>query len=270
MARRRLGAALLLSGQAAAEVDGLRRACGDPALGRIQSHITLVPPVNVRQEDLPAALTRLRAAAAAARGPLELVLGPPSTFMPVNPVLYLEVGGPDLDAVHRVRDRAFAFPLERHLTWPFVPHVTVADGLAPDRIEAALVALADFTLPVTMDRAHLLQEGEQRIWHPLADCPLGPPDVVGRGGFELELTTSELLDPEAAAFFTEVADRRADLGSPPYVVARHRWEVVGVAGALSTVVAADHRNHGVADHLARRRSPGGGDSARAASPHFAA
>jgi len=243
---------VLLPAEVAAEVDGLRRACGDPALGRVPSHLTLVPPVNVRAEDLPAALTRLRAAAAAVPGPLELVLGPPATFLPINPVLYLEVGGPDLAAVHRLRDRVFAFPLERRLTWPFVPHVTVADGADPDRIDAAVTALADFAIPVTFERVHLLEEGEQRTWRPLADCPLGPPDLVGRGGFELELTTTDLLDPEAAAFLADAGDE--DLGGPPYVVARHRWAVVGAAGAAGIVVADEHRDHGVADHLARRRS----------------
>lgn len=251
MPRRRLGAVLLLPSAAAAEVDGLRRACGDPALGRIPSHLTLVPPVNVHEDDLPAALTRLRTAAAAVGGPLELVLGPPATFHPVNPVLYLSVGGPDLAAVHRLRDSVFAFPLERHLTWPFVPHVTLADGTEDERIGAALLALADFTLPVTFDRVHLLQEGEQRTWRPLADCPLGPADVVGRGGFELELTTSHLLDPEAKGFVAGF--ETADLGGSPFVVARHRWQVVGVAGATGTAVAVEHRNHGVADHLVRRR-----------------
>ncbi len=248
---------LLLPEAVSAEVDGLRRACGDPALGRIPSHITLVPPVNVRADDLPAALTRLRAAAAAVPGSLDLVLGPPATFLPINPVLYLDVGGPDLAAVHRLRDRVFAFPLERRLTWPFVPHVTVADGAEPERIEAALVALADFSAPVSFDHVHLLEEGAERTWRPLADCPLGPPDLVGRGGFELELSTSDLLDPEAATFLDEVApDDEADnrLGGPPYVVARHRWLVVGVAGAGATMVAEEHRDHGVADHLARRRS----------------
>ncbi|MEO7518863.1 MAG: 2'-5' RNA ligase family protein [Acidimicrobiales bacterium] len=250
MPRRRLGAVLLLPAAVAAEVDGLRRACGDGALGRVPSHITLVPPVNVRADDLPAALTRLRTAAAAAAGPLDLVLGPPGTFLPVNPVLYLKVGGPDLAGLHRVRDTAFAFPLDRRLSWPFVPHVTVADGAEPDRIGAALAALADYEAPVTLDRVHLLQEGEQRTWRPLADCPLGPPDLVGRGGFELELTTSDLLDPEAAAFVAAVG---VDVGGPPFVVARHRWSVLGVSGSRHVLVAPDHRDHGVADHLARRR-----------------
>jgi len=241
---------LLLTGEVAHEVDGLRRACGDRALRRIPSHITLVPPVNVREDDMPAALTRMRAAAAAVGGPIEVTLGPPATFLPENPVLYLEVAGPDLEALHRLRETVFGFPLERTLTWSFVPHVTVADGAEPDRIRAALVALADFTVTATIDRLHLLEEEDQRVWRPMADCPLGPPDLVGRGGFEVELTTSQLLDPEAASFVTEHGAVAA--GSPPYVVARHRWNVIGVADGESTVVAPDHDSHGVAELLARR------------------
>jgi 2'-5' RNA ligase len=250
--RRRLGAALLLDGRVAAEVDGLRRACGDPAFGRLPTHLTLVPPVNVREDDLPAALTRLRAAAGAVRGPVEVTLGPPATFLPVNPVLYLSVGGPGVTAVHRLREAVFAYPLERKVTWAFVPHVTLADNAAPERIEAALVALADYSVTAGFDRVHLLEEGEERVWRPLADCPLGPPDLVGRGGFEVELTTSELLDPEAAAF---LATRAVSAGDPPYVVARHRWAVVGVADAGGVVVAAEHEAHGVGDLLERRRGP---------------
>ncbi len=250
MPRRRLGVALLLGGRHAAEVDGLRRACGDPALGRVPAHITLVPPVNVREDDLPAALTRLRTAAAAVREPIQVVVGPPATFLPVNPVLYLEVGGPDLPALHRVRHTVFAYPLERKLTWPFVPHVTVADGTEPARITAALAALTDFTLDVTFDRVHLLAEAADRTWAAIADCPLGPADLVGRGGFEVELTTTEILDPEAAEF---LAKHGADPGTPPYVVARHRWNVVGTTSRDGPVVAKEHKPHGIADLLERRR-----------------
>lgn len=238
----------------AAEVDGLRRACGDKALGRVPGHLTLVPPVNVREDDLPAALTRMRAAASAVAGPIEVTLGPPATFLPNNPVLYLQVGGPGLTRVHRLRDVVFAYPLERSLTWPFVPHVTLADNAEPDRIAAAMVALADYAVPVTFDRLHLLEEGEERTWQPIADCGLGAPDLVGRGGFEVELTTTELLDPEAAGF---LAAHGGETGGPPYVVARHRWAVVGVATSDATVVAPEHEAHGVSDLLDRRQAEAG-------------
>ena len=247
MARVRLGVALLIPPPLGAEIDGLRRALGDGALGRIPAHLTLVPPVNVREDRLGEALAVLRRAAAATR-PFTVSLGPPATFLPDNPTLHLIVA--EETEVRALRDRVFVDPLARALTWPFVPHVTLADGADPERIEAALVALVDYSATVTFDRVHLLEEGEQRTWHPLADCPLGPPDLVGRGGFEVELTTTDLLDPEAGQF---LESHGVTLGGPPYVVARHRWAVVGVATADEVLVSPEHEAHGIAELLARRR-----------------
>ena len=78
MTKARLGVALLLPAGVSAEVDGLRRALGDGALGRIPAHLTLVPPVNVREDRLGHALAVLRSAAAAVVGrgglPVDLVV----------------------------------------------------------------------------------------------------------------------------------------------------------------------------------------------------
>jgi len=171
MPKRRLGVALLVPPPVDAEVDGLRRALGDPALGRIPAHLTLVPPVNVREDRMDDALGVLRQASAVVE-PFALELGPVATFAPVNPVLYLDVGG-GAGAVHTLRDAVFTDPLSRPLTWPFVPHVTVADEAPPDRIEAAVVALAPYRVTVDIDRVHLLEEGPGRVWRPIAEQPLG-------------------------------------------------------------------------------------------------
>jgi 2'-5' RNA ligase len=188
--------ALLLPPALAAEVDGLRRALGDGALGRIPAHLTLVPPVNVRDDRLGEALGVLCRAATATR-PFTVTLGPPATFLPDNPTVHLAVT--EGAGVERLRDGVFVEPLARPLTWPFVPHVTLADEADPDRVAAALVALADYRVDVTFSRVHLLREGPGRVWAPIADASFAPPAVVGRGGLPLELTVSEHLDPEAAA-----------------------------------------------------------------------
>lgn len=176
------------------EIDGLRRAVGDPGLARIAPHVTLVPPVNVRAAELPAALAVLRAAAASVPGPITLTLGPVTSFMPANPVLHLGVGG-DLERLRRLRDGVFRPPLERPLSWPWVPHVTLADGSEPDRIEAAVAALGSYAAVGRVDRVVLLEEGRGRRWAPLADANLGPPARVGTGGLPLTLTTGRLPDP---------------------------------------------------------------------------
>jgi 2'-5' RNA ligase len=170
MPRRRLGVVLLLPDPAATEVDGLRRALGDGSLGRIPAHLTLVPPVNVREDDVPAVLDVLRRAAAQTR-PLDLRLGPATTFDPVTPVVYLDVHG-DVVGLHALRGRVFRPPLERPLTHAFVPHVTLADELDPDRIPAAVAALADYVVDVRFGAVDLLEEGRGRVWRPIAGAGL--------------------------------------------------------------------------------------------------
>lgn len=266
MPKRRLGVVLLVPEPWATEIDGVRRALGDGALGRIPTHLTLVPPVNVRPERVPDALAVLRRAAGRTR-PFTVRLGPPATFLPINPVVYLAVtgAGADADEVRRLRDAVFVEPLERHLTWDFVPHVTLADEAAPERIPAALEALQDYTIDVTFDRVHLLEEGEGRTWRPIADVPFGAPAVIGRGGLELGLHPSRELDDEAARWTAQAwaaysADEYgvAEDDVPFAITARRNEEVVGTAtGAIHgteaylgrLIVAASERGTGVGSHL---------------------
>jgi 2'-5' RNA ligase len=220
--RLRLGVALLVPPPHDAAVDALRQAVGDPALGRIPAHLTLVPPVNVRDDRMDDALGVLRAAARSVET-FAVRLGPPATFLPPNPVLYLPVAGPlddpDVASLHRLRDAVFTAPLARPLTWPFVPHVTLADDAPPDRIAAAQAALADFHMEFRVSHLHLLEEGQGRRWQPIADAELGPVAVIGRGGLEVELTRSHQPDPSTAE----------RLGVEPFcITARREGHVVGM------------------------------------------
>jgi 2'-5' RNA ligase len=268
MPRLRLGVVLLVPPPVEREVDALRRVCDDASLGRVPAHLTLVPPVNVRQERLPDVLALLRAAGAATR-PFRLDLGPPTTFLPDNPVLYLRVDG-DLDALARLRDRVFVDPLSRELTWPFVPHVTLVDGGEPSRIEAAVAALAGARYEVAVQRVTLLREQRDddgvRVWRPIADAPLAAPAVVGRGGLELVLTAGPRLDAEASAWAGAAWDTHnaavygadAPRDDPLAVTARRDGRVVGIAEGhvrgpvaylADLIVGAEVRGEGVGGHL---------------------
>ncbi len=227
MPRLRLGVALLLPPPVAAEVDGLRRACGDGGLGRIPAHLTLVPPVNVRVADLGRALAGLRRAAASVPGPIEVTLGPVTSFAPDTPVLYLAVGGDDdaIAGLRRLRDTVFEPPLARTLTWPFVPHVTLADEMEADRIAAAAVALADYRVGVALTDLTLLEERSPgRLWTPVADIRLGPPAVVGRGGLPVELWWSSIPDQEVAAILNDATV--APTGAHPFALTARRDDLV--------------------------------------------
>jgi 2'-5' RNA ligase len=253
--RLRLGVALLVPPPVGAEIDGLRRACGDGALERVPPHCTLVPPVNVRDDRMDDALAHLRDAAKTTR-PFTVELGPADTFLPDSPVLYLAVGGDGLDALVDLRDRVFTEPLSRPVTWPFVPHVTVAEEMDADRIYASIAALADYRAEVTFDRVHLLQEGEGRMWSPIADIAFAGPVVIGRGGLELELTVSDAIDVEGRGFGAREWgpwDER-----PLAITARRDGRVIGTAegwthggvGYLARLLVASHcRGEGVGTQL---------------------
>ena len=257
MGRRRLGVALMIPEPVRTEIDGLRRALGDPALDRIPPHITLVPPVNVRDDDMARAVEVVRRAAGATK-PFALTLGPPDTFLPHNPVVFLGVWG-FLDRLNALRDRIFIDPLKRDLTWPFVPHVTLADGIDADRAARAVDVLGDYQREVVVESVHLLQErvherGERR-WHVVADMPFALPRIVGRGGIELELTVTDSLDVVSREW---LVDRWPDPQRPLAVTARRDGDVVGVAagwtdGELANLselfVTPDVRNEGVGGHL---------------------
>ena len=252
MPRARLGVALLLPAPLSAEVDGLRRAVGDGSLRRIPAHLTLVPPVNVAEARLPEALAVLRRAAAATP-PLALELGPPRTFLPDSPVLYLGVEG-DVTEVHALRGRVLRDPLARTTSWPFVPHVTLADSASTEVIEAALAALGRYRAEVRFERVHLLRESPGRVWQPIADAALRPPMVIGRGGLPLELSVTARLDPEAA----ELVEQGDAAEHPFAVTARREEQVVGVATGFlrdgvthlgRILVDVAERRQGIGSHL---------------------
>ncbi|MDQ1372700.1 MAG: hypothetical protein QOJ09_38 [Actinomycetota bacterium] len=263
MGRQRVGVVLLVPAPAGTEVDVLRRAVGAEDVQRLAAHLTLVPPVNVHDDDMGSALELLRDAAARTR-PFRLVLGPPRTFLPTNPVLYLEVGG-DVAAVDALRDRIFRPPLERTLTWPFQPHVTLLDGGHEERIRAAVDALADWRVEVVVDRVHLLREANDagvRSWHPIAEAAFGGPSVIGRGGLEIELEVGAALSIDAEEFRRRSFDAHQHdrFGAPWHpeplcVTARRDGRILGTAeGDTRTtgeaylsrlIVAGDVRGEGV-------------------------
>ena len=189
MPRVRLGVALLVEGEQAREIDGLRRALGDPTLGRIEPHITLVPPINV-PEAAYGAVEEVLARAGESTAPFSVVLGPPNTFWPASPVAYLPCaqGGDDVVAI---MDKVFKPPVWKARIWPYVPHVTLAEIQDQVRLEAAMAALVDFEARVGFDRVYLLrQTAPHGRWERDAEIALvGQPHVIGRGGLERTITS---------------------------------------------------------------------------------
>ena len=232
MPRARLASALLVPTPFAREIEGLRRALGE-SLERVPPHLTIVPPINVREEQAGEVFA-LHRRAAADIAPITVTLGPATTFHPVNPVVYLDVTGADVASIRALRTAVSVGVLDRKVDHEFVPHVTLVESTTPARIEAALVALADYRIEVTFESVHLLQEHERR-WQPIADARFEPPLIVGRGGIETEISASSLADSEVVDFMGEQREEAEHV-----VVARRDGRVVAAAcvrdGALLAFV----------------------------------
>jgi 2'-5' RNA ligase len=236
----------------ATELDGLRRALGAAERERVPPHLTLVSPVNLRDKDLLAALDLVRAAAKAS-GPLSLTLGPATSFEPVTPTVHLAVAGDGREALLALRQAMVgAAPLDRPEPHEYVPHVTLAQQVAPERIGPATEALAGWRAEVTFDRVHVLRQGDGQVWKPFAETALGPAAVVGRGGVEVTLDRTARPEPEAAALLA--VDGAAEDGVPFAVSARRDGRVAGAAwgwtsGSVAIVadlaVAEVHRGQGI-------------------------
>jgi 2'-5' RNA ligase len=229
--RLRLAVALLVPEPARREIDGLRRALGDPQLGVVAPHVTLVPPINVAAADLDEALTLVRAGAACLSDGLVLELGPVATFAPDNPVLYLAVR--PVEALSEARTALRRGVFDRADAYPFVPHVTLDIEAAPERLEAGLIALASYSTTTAAGPVTLLQEQRDdqrgRHWVPIADAVCGAPLVVGRGGLELELTSGTLVDPAAAVLWAGAEAPAGGEWGDLVITARRERRPVGLA-----------------------------------------
>jgi 2'-5' RNA ligase len=253
MAKERLGVLLLVPQPLATELDGLRRAIGALERERVPPHLTLVSPINVRVADIPVALDAVRRAAAEAGGPLDLELGPATSFAPDTPTVHLAVGGPGLERLTALQHAINASaPFTRPRSHEWVAHVTLAQEVAPEAIERICTAIGEWRASVTFDRVHVLRQNPDHVWVPIADASLAPPAVVGRGGIEVELAVTSRPGPEAAALLS--IDGAAGDGRPWAVTARRAGRVAGAAwgwasGSVAIVadlaVAEAHRGQGI-------------------------
>ncbi len=163
MARRRLAVALMIPPPVSVEIDGLRRALGDRQLGRIDPHITLIPPINVHDDDLADALAVVDAAASAASS-MDLTIGPVATFAEDSPVRFLSVD--PWEPVASLYEACWTGVLDRERKRPFHPHVTIDIAGSPtDGPDPAVALLAEFVVEGRIDRVAVLEHPEAaRHW----------------------------------------------------------------------------------------------------------
>ncbi len=145
----------MIPAPASIEIDALRRSLDDRQLGRIGAHITVVPPINLRDEDLADAMVTVERAASSCPK-LALTLGPVETFGEWSTTRFLRVEpwGP-ITALH---DSCWTGPFDRPRKRSFHPHVTIDIGGSPiGAPDPAVELLAGYTTIAAIDRLTLLE-----------------------------------------------------------------------------------------------------------------
>ncbi len=180
--RRIYGVVVLLPRSLSRPADRVRRSF-DPNFGLIGPHVTVLPP-------RPLPLTRrqvLQAVEAVALGtpPFRLTLGKVRTFLPVMPVVFagLRAGAGKLEILHRRLSRE---PLRGPEAFPYVPHVTLAQGPGDDHLRRAAALSRKIFAPRASRRAWLaeslvvVERLSRRRWILLDPLPLGGGPPKGR------------------------------------------------------------------------------------------
>jgi 2'-5' RNA ligase len=148
----------------ASYLQSARESFGDLQARAIPTHVTLLPPTSVPLERVDEIVDHLACVARGLR-PFDVLLDGTDTFRPISPVVFVRVasGGDGCDAVQAAVRTG---PLQRDLTFPFHPHVTVAHHLDDDALDRAAKELTEFSAAFEVNAFVLYEHGPDHIWRP--------------------------------------------------------------------------------------------------------
>ena len=167
-----IGVALAIPEPWATELQDYRTSVGDAMAATIPTHITLVPPTEVTDEELEEIEGHL-AVAAAEFPAFEVHLRGTGTFRPVSPVVFVTV----VEGISHCEQLEAAVrrgPLAVDLAFPYHPHVTIAHHVAEEQLDQAFDELADFECEFGVNHFGLYVHDEERGWTPTRCFALSP------------------------------------------------------------------------------------------------
>lgn len=171
--RRDIGVAIGLPEPYTSELQGWRERLGDPNASDIPPHVTLLPPTELRTDDLEEVEDHLRQVAA--RGESFVVhLRGSGTFRPISPVVFVPlVQG--IGECERLEKAIRSGPLLREVKFPYHPHVTVAHEVPEPQLDRAFDELASYDARFQVWGFSLFEKGADGVWRPQRDFPFGTP-----------------------------------------------------------------------------------------------
>lgn len=137
---------------------------GDPMARTVPSHVTLVPPTEVDDERL-ACLDSALEDAAAALPRFTMRLRGTGTFRPVSPVVFVAVSQ-GISYTEMLAQRIRSKIEAPEPSFPFHPHVTVAQNLDDEALDRAYADLAEFSADFTVTEFALYLDEGPAGWVP--------------------------------------------------------------------------------------------------------
>jgi 2'-5' RNA ligase len=167
---RTIGVAVAVPEPWGSRLQDYRTDLGDKTAAGIPTHITLMPPFEVPDGQMPRIEQHLTQASALGSA-FKVHLRGTGTFRPVSPVVFVTV----VEGISGCEQLAASIrrgPLAAELQFPYHPHVTVAHHLDDNALDRAFQELADFECAFEVDRFWLYEHDEHAGWAPTRDYAL--------------------------------------------------------------------------------------------------
>ena len=149
-----------------------RAEAGDPQAVYTPAHVTLLGPTEVSGDALPA-IERHLEKIAAAQQPFTIHLRGTGTFRPITEVVFVTLAVGISECELLAEAIAAADDIDRGARFPYHPHVTVAQDVPPEQLDAVFEDLAGFSAKFHVASFTLFSHGGEGPWRPRRDFALG-------------------------------------------------------------------------------------------------
>ncbi|GAB1643143.1 2'-5' RNA ligase family protein [Krasilnikovia sp. MM14-A1259] len=168
----RIGVAIDIPQPWGAALTRRRAQTGDPQAAYTPAHVTLLGPTEVATDTL-AAIEKHLAAVAAAQQPFTIHLRGTGTFRPVTEVVFVTLAMGISECELLAEAIAAADGVHSDARFPYHPHVTVAQDVPADALDAVFEDLSGFSARFEVPAFTLFSHDGEGPWRPRRDFPLG-------------------------------------------------------------------------------------------------
>ncbi len=168
----RIGVAIDIPEPWGSQLTRRRAEAGDPQAAYTPAHVTLLGPTEVPTVALPAIEAHLEKVASAQQ-PFTIHLRGTGTFRPVTEVVFVTLAAGISECELLAEAITAAGGVSRDSRFPYHPHVTVAQDVPPDALDAVFDDLSDFSARFDVASFTLFSHGGEGPWRPRRDFPLG-------------------------------------------------------------------------------------------------